>query len=57
MLRGTDCQPEEITNTVSAANLHSWPGVNVSLQTQGGASAQSHDLHIWNLTLALSNQN
>lgn len=34
MLYGTDSQPEDITYTVNATELHSWPVVRASLQTQ-----------------------
>ena len=42
MLCGTDSQPEDITNTVNATELNSWPVGTASLQTQ----RERHPTHI-----------
>lgn len=50
MLYGTASQPEEITNTVNATELHSWPVVRVSRQTareRPNTRYYTDSNHIW----------
>lgn len=56
MLYGTDSQPEEITNTVNATELHSLPVVRASLQTQREGEHSTHHYTDLNHVLPLAMQ-